>query len=339
MVEGIHVLGAGAIGLLHAHHVRTCANVAVTLLLRPAALREFERCNRTLTVTDNTGSESRSTLNAEPAHNSTFERIETLLVSTKAHETQTALAPLLPRLIRPPSSPSNPSVILLIQNGALGVYDHLLSTFPSPSEGGPRFLLSMTTHGVTLRERFLASHAGKGVTVVGDPLEGETPCHVGQHRVDEVLSLLQQLKGLNVGVVSPFRELRRQLLMKLMINASMNPLTALFSCTNGGIADSILGQSLISQVCSELASIIGDDLSMDTAAMKAETVRVAQFNRLNRNSMEVDVSKGRDLELDYIVGYLCKLGERKGLHTPVLKFLMDAVRLKLETVRENKIIH
>lgn len=70
--------------------------------------------------------------------------LENLIISTKVHQTVSAIAPLLP-VITPETS------ILLLQNG-MGSFETLCSLFwPDPRER-PQFFLGITTHGVNSKD-------------------------------------------------------------------------------------------------------------------------------------------------------------------------------------------
>jgi ketopantoate reductase len=90
--------------------------------------------------------------------------IETLLVCTKAPDTLNAIKPLQQRL-------NSNSVIVLLQNGVLGVHELLTMSYDAPFSGqlSPTFILGSTTHGVTKPDRFRIQHVGVGNTVFGTP--------------------------------------------------------------------------------------------------------------------------------------------------------------------------
>jgi 2-dehydropantoate 2-reductase len=125
-----------------------------------------------------------------------------------------------------------------------------------------------------------------------------------------------------------------------MVNAALNPLAATLGCQNGYLANTVSGPSLLTAVCHELYTQFKDELT-DIAKSETELIQqvlaVASKTALNRNSMEVDVSFGRQTEIDYIVGYLLRKAPTGSM--PVLSFLKNLVEAKAEIVRQQEHIN
>ncbi|KAI9095555.1 ketopantoate reductase PanE/ApbA C terminal-domain-containing protein [Phlyctochytrium arcticum] len=350
MASGVHVLGAGAIGLLHAFYLRKALQIPVTLLLRPQALLNFERIGKKITL-ESEGGVDQVEVNAELSDGTKNpQQINTLLVCTKAQDTISAVSGIQHRLISPAKSsslsdPKHRSTVILLQNGVLGVFDELNATLPSIEKGGPRFLLGMTTHGVTLKDRFTAIHTGsKGESVFGaaDPLIG-----AGAEQAQNALMQLQKLPSLNVTCSKSYEDLRTRLLMKVAINTCVNPIAALFNCLNGQIANSANAQNLIAQLSTELATVLMAENLLDASTTQDSSSDVEKIERLaahfsatslsiaaatasNRNSMLEDVTHGRRTEIDYIVGYIVNLAKARGVKVPTLQFVLNAIKFREE---------
>jgi 2-dehydropantoate 2-reductase len=166
---GVHILGAGSIGLVFGEAL-VARGIPCTLLLRSQAkLASLSALGSKVTVerpsvlgnsTNSNSSSSSYHVAGEVAgcsspsvagnqqqqqdwqhHGGTIKR---LLVTTKANDAVPAIASVKHRL-------SEDSVVLLLTNGVLGVYmDAVRTLFPPGGDAAaaaPSFLLGMTTHG------------------------------------------------------------------------------------------------------------------------------------------------------------------------------------------------
>jgi hypothetical protein len=162
---GVHILGAGSIGLVFGEAL-VARGIPCTLLLRSQAkLAALSALGSKITVErpsplgSSTSSSSSSTYRvagevagcSSPALAGQQQQqhggpIKQLLVTTKANDAVPAIAAVKHRL-------SQDSVVLLLTNGVLGVYmDAVRTLFPPGGEAAaaaPSFLLGMTTHGET----------------------------------------------------------------------------------------------------------------------------------------------------------------------------------------------
>jgi 2-dehydropantoate 2-reductase len=153
---GVHILGAGSIGLVFGEAL-VSRGIPCTLLLRnQAKLAALSSLGSKVTVERPSAASTSYQVAGEVAScNSTgpglakqqqqdSEPIKRLLVTTKATDAVSALAAVKHRL-------SHDSVVLLLTNGVLGVYMEAVRTlFPPGGEAAaasPSFLLGMTTHG------------------------------------------------------------------------------------------------------------------------------------------------------------------------------------------------
>jgi 2-dehydropantoate 2-reductase len=302
----LHVLGAGSIGCLFAHHAAR-AGWPVTLLLRPRAAAAFDAAGRRVRVDGCAVECSAEEIKAPPfaaggsgVGGRKEPLIENLLVTTQAPQTAAALASVAHRL-------SRESVIVLLQNGVLAVYEELLggsggSGGTSASTTGrshpttaaaaaalrsqrPQFLLGSTTHGATRRAPFdVAWHEGSAV--FGRPLarvgdcdsssggnDGSISSSSVSDRRGEVLAALGSpaLAPLRVDASLPASDLHAQLLRKLLVNAAANPLAALLRCRNGGLLASGAARELIAATVAECRAALGPPVvaGQDAAAAAA----------------------------------------------------------------------
>ncbi|KAJ1664520.1 2-dehydropantoate 2-reductase (Ketopantoate reductase) (KPA reductase) (KPR) [Coemansia sp. RSA 1813] len=371
----VHVLGAGAIGLLVAAHLRQLGHPITLLLRSQTAVDQFvSKGSRVAVFNDwiRTHPTRKLLLQQEaqdpiepwvsndiqaelPQTNSVsnqsgdFARIRQLLITTKAHDTVQAYWSVKNRL-------DAQSTVVLLQNG-MGTYEAIQREFYSPpgqhgqkdkeAAEPPSFVVGTNSHGC-LRipgEHFATHHTAMAELkfAVRASLHNP-PSKLPQSTVD-VLSALGSMQ-LQVSIVS-WSELHHQMLLKLAANAVINPITALTDCRNGYLApqlhesdmrcvssgyyDSM--KSLVSSACAEIASIYARahphlQNELTAHALEKYVAGVASATARNRSSMLQDVAAGMQTEIDWINGYLIRLGKQHGVPTPVNTLLYTLIKLK-----------
>ncbi|MGP9833994.1 ketopantoate reductase family protein [Marinobacter sp. NSM] len=230
---------------------------------------------------------------------------ELLLVTTKAGDTLEALKAALPSI--PESTP-----IVLFQNG-LGSQQQVAETWPQRP-----VLAASTTEGANRPEPALTVHAGRGATWVG----ALNP--IGHPLVDRVAQQLAE-SGLEV---HPEWDILDRLWQKLVINAGINAFTAILDCPNGEILKQPFYQQWIDPLCEEISRLLGAAGQPKQApeALRDGVEAVARRTATNTSSMRADVLAGRPTEIDFINGYLARLGQQHGIATPVNQMLTERVQ-------------
>lgn len=291
------ILGAGAIGCLWAASLQQ-AGKPVTLILRNAArLAAFEARGGIRVVRD--GRESFCPVAAELA--TATRPIKRLLVCTKAYDTTTALEPLLPRL-------APDARVLILQNG-LGNQQQAARLV-----GAERLLVGSTTDGAWLRAPFEVVHAGAGETAIGT-LDGH----------DE--PLLHVLPARFALRLRDDPEIGTTLWRKLAVNCAINPLTAVYGCRNGELAERPDYRQALGALCAEIEQVaLAQDIVLFEGPLSEQALRVARATAANYSSMLQDIRHGRRTEIEQITGYLCAEAERLGIATPRNRELLDRIR-------------
>ncbi len=230
---------------------------------------------------------------------------EMVLVTTKAGDTLEAVAGVIERF-----SASIP--LVLFQNG-LGSQQAVAARWPDRP-----ILAASTTEGANRPEPDLLVHAGSGDTWVGPLTEP------AGNQLDSLVARL----GASPLRVHPEADILRRLWQKLVINAGINPYTAVLDCPNGNILSAPLYQDTIQDLCGELSELMrasgqGND-TPETLRQRIETV--ARNTARNTSSMRADVHRGRGTEIAFINGYLARLGKDLGIATPVNQMLTERVQ-------------
>lgn len=228
-----------------------------------------------------------------------------VIVATKAYDTEEAMRFLSPF--------NRESVFLSFQNGLDN--EEIISRHASKVVGG------VTSHGVTMEGPGRIFHAGIGSTLVGNYKGAED-------RLSEIANALTDA-GIETEISA---DIRREIWKKVIVNAGINPLTAIAGQKNGFILENQNLEMTLEAVCEEAASVaiaIGLDISVDEAI--AQTKEVARLTAENKSSMLQDIEKGRRTEIDSICGAIARLGKERGIPTPVNQLLMAVVKGMEET--------
>lgn len=229
---------------------------------------------------------------------------ELLLVTTKAGDTLEALRSTLPSIAKP-------IPIVLFQNG-LGSQQQVTQAWP-----GRPVLAASTTEAANRPGADSLVHAGTGQTWIG-PLTDSA--HLS------VPSVVNRLASGGLKVLAEANIMAR-LWQKLVINAGINPFTALLNCRNGELPDQPFYRSHIDDVCQEAARI-GAALGLETRngpQLREQVEGVIKTTAGNVSSMLADARQGRPTEIRYINGWLADNGARLGIPTPVNQLLTERV--------------
>lgn len=186
---------------------------------------------------------------------------------------------------------------LTLQNG-LGNRETLIQNL-----GLDRVALGSTTTGATLLGPGLAKAGGEGV--------------ISLERKQALIPLEEALRsaGFQVQAVEDTQSL---IWGKLVINAAINPLTALLRVRNGQLLERPFAREVMKALARETANVANAEnivLPFDDPVAKAE--EVAQKTAANASSMLQDVLRGAPTEIDAICGAVVRTAERHRIGAPV----------------------
>jgi 2-dehydropantoate 2-reductase len=202
---------------------------------------------------------------------------------------------------------SSDGLALTLQNG-LGNREKLANTL-----GTSRVALGVTTTGATLVGPGCVRPGGEGVISLGPAKAKES-----QPRLDSLTDLLRQA-GFSVETVPGSDAL---LWSKLVINAAINPLTALLRCPNGELLTRLSARTLMATAALEAAAVaVALGLHLTYPDPVAASEAVARRTAVNHSSMFQDVLRGAPTEIDAICGAVVTTGEQCGVPTPVNRTL------------------
>ena len=181
--------------------------------------------------------------------------------------------------------------------------------------GLPRVALGVTTTGATLLGPGLARAGGEGViSVEAHPRLG--PLEAALTGAGFHLHVVNDADALVWG--------------KLVINAAINPLTALLRVPNGELLQRPAAHKMMGVLAQEAAAVAtaqGIHLPFEDAVRAAEDV--ARKTAGNHSSMYQDIRRGAPTEIDAICGAITRTGERLGVSTPVNRVCWHLTRASL----------
>lgn len=201
---------------------------------------------------------------------------------------------------------------LTLQNG-LGNREALAAEL-----GMARVAVGATTTGATLLGPGEVRAGGAGVISLG---EGES--------IEGIAEAFEQA-GFEVQRTANVEGL---LWSKLVVNAAINPLTAILGLPNGALLERETARELSAALAREVAAVaeaLGIGLSFEDPATAAQ--EVARRTAANTSSMLQDVLRGAPTEVDAICGTVVRAGQRVGVATPINELMWKLVQAKVESV-------
>lgn len=285
------IVGTGAMACLFAARFSACGIPVTMLGSWREGLEALNRCGVRLVEQD--GSEQAYPVKA--VSNPSLCRGPTLaLVLVKSWQTGRAARQLAECL-------APEGLALTLQNG-MGNRETLAKEL-----GAQRAALGSSTAGAYILEPGKVRAAGEGVVTLGI-----------HSRSKEAADKLRKA-GFIVETVPDAEAL---LWGKLVINAAINPLTALLRVPNGALLERSASRSLLAAAAREAAAVAvakGVHLPYPDPVVAAENIARRTAN--NHSSMLQDVLRGAPTEIDAICGAIVRAGEETGAPAPVNRVL------------------
>lgn len=250
-------------------------------------------------------------------------QIRNLIVATKAPDA----VPQLHRLHRYLDSSST---VVFVQNGMNRLWPPHGAVYNShryPGGNHPNFLHGVTMHGVFSEGPFKSVHAAPAEVVIGPVLSNGKHANAAEY-LTKLVTTAPHLAGRAVSA----SELWILQLEKLVLNAIINPLTAVLRVRNGELfADqdgevarvmdqlvketSAILQALVQHESSrgilQHSNIPGDDLTrrLSVPTLRDMLWRFGEKVKFNKSSMFQDVEAGKQTEIREFNGWLVETAE------------------------------
>ena len=201
---------------------------------------------------------------------------------------------------------SEDGIALTLQNG-IGNQEKLSNIL-----GRKRVAVGVTSIGATLLGPGRVREGGTGII------------QIGKHpKLDTIIEWLKNA-GFEIHIEDDINSL---LWSKLILNAAINPVSALIKVTNGELINRKTARDLLIaaiQESKEVADALG--ISTSYSDLVAALYNTLQLTANNRSSMLQDIERGAPTEIDAICGEIVKNGEQVGTPTPINRTLWQLVK-------------
>ena len=285
-MNSILIVGTGALATLFAARLRQAGTQITMLGTWKAGLEALRKDGARLV--DAEGTEHRFEVQAtnDPHECSGIKHV---LVLVKAWQTE-YIADQLKKCL------ADNGLVVTLQNG-LGNYETL-----SQSLDSHRVALGSTTTGATL--------LGPGLVRAG----GEGVISIERHPALGPIEKALRSANFNVNIVDDAQSL---IWGKLVINAAINPLTALLRVPNGKLLESPSAREMMGALATETAQVAAaEQIQLPFSDPIAAVEEVAQKTYANHSSMLQDILRGAPTEIDAICGAIVRVAQKHNMDTP-----------------------
>jgi len=307
----IVIVGQGAMGLLWYHHIQQLMeknyqySTAQLHLLSSdkLTLNKPESSREQYSFTDINGLVHVGNINYAQTEN--IKMADIIFLCLKSFQISSALKKVSNHLNKYAS-------IVLAHNG-MGT----LAELPKSIIDKHNIYTLLTTNGCLRSAPLTIAHTGVGSTDIG-LISGVTDIEHQQS--------ITQLLNTALPNVKYHKEIKQKQWLKLAINCVINPLTAVKNINNGQInnAEYLQKKIAILEEIIAIANIEGVKLDLEELTQTVE--KVAQATAINSSSMRCDVLANRKSEIDYINGYIHRLGREHNIATPENTKMWQAVK-------------
>lgn len=296
MSESILLVGTGALATLFAARLSEAGHAVSMLGTWKDGLHALQKDGAR--IIDANGNEKSYPVHATDNPNDVKDS-KYALVLVKAWQTERAAKQLQDVL-------ADDGLAVTLQNG-IGNKETLQSTL-----GVGRVSLGITTTGATLLAPGLVKVGGEGII------------SLEQNQASLKLEAMLKSAKFNLQIVDDAESL---VWGKLVINAAINPLTALLQVPNGELLSHPKARKMMGALAEETAEVAEAEhvhLPFENPVSAAEDV--ARKTAQNKSSMFQDVLRGAPTEIDAICGAIMRRGQKHGIKTPYNKACWTMVR-------------
>lgn len=283
----ILIVGTGALGCLFAARLAAAGHAVSMLGTWSEGIAALQQRGVTLALADGSSQNFKVSAGDKPSE---FAGAKYALVLVKAWQTGRAAAQLAEAL-------AVDGVALTLQNG-LGNRELLVEML-----GAERVASGVITTGATLLAPGEVRWAGEGQITLG------------AHKRLPVVADALLAAGFKVTTVDNVDSVAWS---KLVINAAINPLTALLGVPNGDLLERPEARELSAALAGEVAAVAAKkNIALNFTDPVAAAEDVARRTAANLSSMLQDVRRSAPTEIDAICGAVVQAGNEIGVATPV----------------------
>lgn len=287
----IGIIGGGAIGLLvSAYFAR---KHAVTVYTRSE--QQANEINHNGLCLEKDGEKTTFQVVATPLIEGQLHNQDLFIIAVKQYHLPTVIPHL--RNIH--------SKLLFVQNG-MGHLKYL-----EELSGSNEVYVGVVEHGAFKKKANAVLHSGNGLIKVA--------AYAGK---------LADLQWLQDDSSFPFvleADFKEMLTQKLIVNAMINPLTALFEVMNGTLLTNPYYKTIFTNYFNEIASLLEVENQNDVLQ---HVITICEKTAKNRSSMLRDIEEKRPTEIDAILGYILELAVEKQAYAPITNNLYYMIKGK-----------
>ncbi|SFD88322.1 2-dehydropantoate 2-reductase [Lentibacillus persicus] len=289
----VGIIGGGAIGLLCAYYFAKSKWEVTVYTRRFEQAQELNRSGLKIRETTN-----RAKVKAELLLETKKIDADLIIIAVK----QYSLSEIVGQLKTLVEKKQN---MLFVQNG-MGHIDLIRDL------DHKNIFIGVIEHGVLKHSDSEIDHVGKGTTKVA-PFQGK------------IAALSGQLEGVKQPHF-PFEywdDWYQILADKLLVNAVINPLTALYQVKTGSLVENVHFQKNMKRLFEEAVNILG---LKNKEEQWRNILRVCHNTAGNRSSMLRDIESGKQTEIDAISGYLIERAEDQNKDLPYTRFVYESIK-------------
>ncbi len=292
--NSVNIIGAGAIGHLWFSYLSRNNN-KITLYAKD------KRAPRHLDVVSK-NSDVRTIVNYQTIDD--WNPCDLIIICVKAYQLEELCTSLKHTLIS-----SCPIILMMNGLGLIEIAEKYLKQSP--------IYHAFLTHGAYLSNDKLI-HAGQGKTSLGKLSNG-----YGENLIKPFINMMND----SLPPVTWSNTHKQDMHIKLMINAVINPLTALAGELNGFVLTDGQLNSRAEELFNEilmLKDILGIEVPADKLKEMIETVALKTAK--NRSSMLQDITNQKPTEIDFINGYLLNQAKSHEIDLPLNSKLVRQIK-------------
>jgi 2-dehydropantoate 2-reductase len=303
-MKQILVVGAGSVGGFFGAHLAK-SNPNVSFLLRPRTLAAVRQNGLTVRSAGGTFT-VRPPAASDPRE---LPQPDLIILGVKAYDLDEVMAQI-ERVM------TDRTVILTLQNG-IDTEDRLIARLKRDCVvGGVAFIYSKIV------EPGVIDHYKKGAVAIGELMGHES-------------ERLMRIKGLFTSAGIPCqlsKDIRRSKWEKMCWNCVFNPITVLIDDRVAKALEHPEMMRVIHQIVGEITAVAAAVKVPLPPNMPERVVKATQEIRDIHTSMYDDWKAGRRTEIDYLNGYIVRLGREFGIPTPV----NEALTAMIKTITEKE---
>lgn len=323
----IDIIGAGSLGLLLAGKLISSGNEVRLWCRSEQQCRELTSNGLTVSYEDGGAAISvpGDSFSAEPVSKYPQRQLidpgDITLITVK----QTVLHNDLPEILRPLQA--RKAEIICFQNGC-GHLEMLRELLPQAS-----LWTAVTTEAAKRKTLTEVIHAGRGEICIGKSSHPINKNELNSQDLNNggAISFIQALAAAGFNA-SLSKEVDTIIYRKLLINAVINPLTAIWRVPNGELLASPERVQLMKELYTEAVRVY-DACGITYEKHTWEAIlEVCRATSGNISSMLADVLASRETEIRWINGSIVNMGRQRGIEVPLHRYIFGLVEGM--TVRE-----